>query len=50
MRKTFDIAANAVGNEECLTTLTRRLIQGGVIDLAKHLLSCNDPSSIKIVE
>jgi hypothetical protein len=26
-----------------------RLIQGSVIDLAKHLLSCNDQSSIKIV-
>jgi hypothetical protein len=27
-----------------------RLIQGDVIDLAKHLLSCNDQSLIKIAE
>jgi len=27
-----------------------RLIQGGVSDLAKHLMSCNDQSSIKIAE
>jgi hypothetical protein len=29
---------------------TLRLIQGGVIDLVKHLLSCNDQSPIKIAE
>jgi len=27
-----------------------RLIQGGVIDLVRHLLSSNDQSSIKIAE
>jgi hypothetical protein len=27
-----------------------RLIQGGAIDLVRHLLSCNDQSSIKIAE
>jgi len=29
---------------------TLRLIQGGVIDLVRHLLSCNDQPSIKIAE
>jgi len=28
----------------------RRLIQGGAIDLVRHLLSCNDHPSIKIAE
>jgi len=27
-----------------------RLIQGGTIDLVRHLLSCNDQPSIKIAE
>jgi len=27
-----------------------RLIQGGAIDLVRHLLSCNDQPSIKIAE
>ena len=29
---------------------TVRLIQGGAIDLVRHLLSCNDQPSIKIPE
>jgi len=29
---------------------TMRLIQGGTIDLVRHLLSCNDQPSIKIAE
>jgi hypothetical protein len=53
----FGLASGLIGFTDGLTAglmglafWLMRLVQGGAIDLVRHLLSCNDQPSIKIAE